>query len=225
MKKRMQPAALLDPSVFELLAVLKEDERFAFLRHYFWKVPTRITWAHHICSTLMLVALAISAALIEFGLARWLALVVAGIGAAVIVGTPLHEVIHALAYKALGARDIRWTLSIRNQIAAVTAHQFVLARRDIMIVAGLPWVLITVLLSLASAGLPSLRPFFLTALFVHHFASRGDWAYLSYFWRTRGREVYAFEDADAGQCWFYVSRPKDELDASAVDVDSCRTEQ
>lgn len=206
-RTRIQPAALLDTSLFEMIAVLKGNERFAFLGHYFWKVPSRVTWAHHTCTALILVALAISAAASEFSLTRWLAQVVAGLAAAVVVLMPLHEVVHALAYKALGARDIRWTLSIRKQIAAVTAHLFVLARRDVFIVAVSPWILITVLLSVASAGFPSLRPLLLTALFVHHFGSRGDWAYLNYFWRTRSREVYVFEDADAGQCWFYVSRP------------------
>jgi hypothetical protein len=111
-------------------------------------------------------------------------------------------------------------VSIRAQIATVTAHQFVLTRRDVVFVAALPWVLITVVLCIATASSPALRPAVMTAMLVNHFASRGDWAYLSYFWRTRGHAIYAFEDADSQKSWFFVC--KDEL---LVDVDSPKTEQ
>jgi hypothetical protein len=218
--KRLAPKALLDTSRFEMIAVLTGDERFAFLRHYFWNVPSAVTRTHHLCSMGMVASVVISAASDQLGIVAWLSGIAVGAGAAIVVGVPLHEAIHGLAYRALGARDIRWTVSIRARIATVSAHRFVVSRPEVMFVAASPWVVITGLLCVASARTPWLRPAVMTAMMMNHFASRGDWAYLSYFWRTRGRAIYAFEDVEAQKSWFFAS--KAEL---LVDVDSSKTEQ
>lgn len=206
MKHRPQSTALFDDDAFEVLAVINGADRLAFLNHYFWKVPTVITRAHHVCSVLMLIVAAVMGSSRGFGLAAWVGTAAAGLTSAAVLLMPVHEAIHAAAYRALGAKDIRWALSLRNPMASVTAHRFVLSGREAMIVSALPWLVVTALLGLAVGFVASLRPFLLITLLGHHVGSRGDWAYLSYFWRCRRRELYVVEDADLEQSWFCVAR-------------------
>jgi hypothetical protein len=195
---RLSPSALLDPTRFDVLAVLKDDERLAFLHQFFWKKPSRITRVHHLCTAFLLATVAVAGHARGFDLGTWLVAASLMLAVAVVVVMPLHEAVHAAAYWALGARDLRWTFSFRREMASVAAHRFVLSRNELLFVAALPSAAIGLALGTAAVATETLRPYLALALLFHHVGSRGDWAYLSYFLSTP-RELYVFEDAESGE--------------------------
>jgi hypothetical protein len=203
-RARPEPGALLEGAAFEPVAVLSGPERIAFLRHYFAKRPTAITRLYRLGTIVLLLALAVSIGTARVPFTRTFGLLAAGFAITLVVVVPLHESVHAGAYRIFGAPEIRWRLSLREQIICVTAHRFVLSRTELMWCAALPSVVISILLGAGIFLLPSMRPALVIALLLHHVGSRGDWAYLNYFRLCGSREVYAFEDADLERIYFYV---------------------
>jgi hypothetical protein len=205
LRRRLEPGALLDTAAFEPVAVLSGRERIAFLRHYFARRPTLITRLHRLGTIVLLGALALSFRTAAPCFTCILGATGAGLAITLIVVVPLHESIHAGAYRLFGAPEIRWRISLRQQIVSVTAHRFVLNRKELMWCAALPSVVLSIVLSAAIFILPSLGPALLTALLLHHLGSRGDWAYVNYCWLCGQRDIYAFEDANLGRSYFYVA--------------------
>ncbi|HCE16933.1 MAG TPA: DUF3267 domain-containing protein [Anaerolinea thermolimosa] len=119
---------------------------------------------------------------------------------------PFHEGIHGLVYWALGARDIRVGVSLREGVVYAIAHGFVVNRREFIGLALAPTVLINGGLAVLAWCAEPLR-FFALALSVLHFSSAGgDWALLSYLWVKRAHPVFTYDDADRKMSYFYAMK-------------------
>ena len=174
-----------------------------FVVEYFLRRRSWLTHAHH-AMTIVTVAAAVFVALRT---ARPLKLCVLdfflALAALFVIILPIHELLHAAAYRLSGARDIRWDYSLRMAAVWVTAHRFVATGRPFVFVALAPFVVINAALIAAAIVFPKLAVFLLFVLLWHLHGSIGDWSLLNFIWLHRERGFWTFDDAEAGKSYFY----------------------
>lgn len=201
---RMPPTVdELDTSEYALLGVMTHATLTDFVIEWFFRRGSWLTRAHHGMSAVTLLA-AIGVAWMQgqsfldglkaFGLAF--------VSLFVIV-LPLHEALHAVAYRMTGARDIRWDYSPRMMAVWVIAHRYVAGTREFVFVALAPFVVINALLVAAAFLFQAYTVFFLFVLLWHLHGCAGDWSLLNFVWSHRERGFWTWDDADEGRSYFY----------------------
>jgi hypothetical protein len=198
----MKPEDLADAG-YELTGELTHATLIEFVVEYFLRRPSWLTWLHHSMSIItFLVAVAIAwqqgkgflRPLGEFGVAFFAMLAIL---------LPLHEALHAIAYRLIGARDIRWGYSLRMMAVWVIAHRFVADTRGFVFVALAPFVVINGLLLLLAIALPENAVFLLFVLLWHLHGCAGDWGLLNFVWLMRERGFRTYDDAVSGKSFFF----------------------
>ena len=124
------------------------------------------------------------------------------------VGIVLHEAIHALAYRYVGARHVSWGANPRKFQFYVLADGEVLDYRRFRIVALAPAVAITVL-ALAGMAVCYNQPLFysfLAVLGLHGLCCAGDFGLLCVFQNYGEQSVLTFDDRVRGLTCFYRRR-------------------
>lgn len=117
---------------------------------------------------------------------------------------PLHEIVHGLAYKIVGAPRIHFGADLRQMIFYVTAHNFAINRKSFRFVAMAPFVFINLSGGLVYFLTYWTEPvFLLSLLFFHNLMCIGDFAMLSYFSAAGNRELYTFDDLDKRVSYIY----------------------
>lgn len=201
--KRTPSIEDLASSDYELLGELTHASLADFVVEYFLRRGSWLTRLHHAMSILTLIAAVFIAwmqgrswsdGLQSFGLSLVTLFVVI---------LPLHELVHALAYRAAGARDIRWDYSPRLLAVWVIAHRFVADRRSFVVVALAPFLVINTAIVVAAILWPERAVFLLFLLLWHLHGSSGDWSLLNFVWLHRRRGFWTWDDADGGRSWFY----------------------
>jgi hypothetical protein len=117
---------------------------------------------------------------------------------------PVHEFIHIVPYYLYGARKIRVGMDLQQFIFYVTAHKHVAGRLQFIIVALLPFILISFITLIFILYLPGLWKWsFSLFLFVHSTMCAGDFAMLNFYWINRKKKIYTWDDADMKIAYFY----------------------
>jgi hypothetical protein len=118
---------------------------------------------------------------------------------------PLHEWIHGLAYRKVGAGKVSYVAQWRKLIFYAMADRSVAGKKAFYIVAFAPCVVINILL-LAGFFLSGIQTefIFLAALLLHISGCIGDFAMVSFFHQHRNKEVYTYDDALAAKTYFYA---------------------
>ncbi|HEX7830141.1 MAG TPA: DUF3267 domain-containing protein [Thermoanaerobaculia bacterium] len=188
---------------YTLLGVLTHASLGKFVVEYFLRRTSWLTRAHHLMSLTTIVAIVLVALRQE---RSWL-YCLESFGAALVVlfviVLPIHELVHAIAYRLVGARDVRWDYSARMLAVWVVAHRFVADARAFAFVALAPFVIINAALIIAALIWPSIAVFLLFVLLWHLHGASGDWALLNFMWLHRADGFWTYDDADAGRSWFY----------------------
>ena len=186
---------------YTALESIRHEQLIPFVQEYFFRRTSWVTRLHHTLSIVSLLAL-IGVGIAGFSVGRFFLQFAIGVVVMLAVVLPLHEALHAVAYRLSGARDIRWAFSWRMLAAYVVADRFVAGPRTFYFVALAPFVVITPA-ALALAVLDSSRAvLWLTVLLWHTAGVSGDWALLNYYWIQRRREVYTFDED--GVSYFYA---------------------
>jgi Putative zincin peptidase len=193
----------LTPPDYALVHELTHASLGEFVLEYFFRRGSWVTRAHHLMSAVTLVAIV----LIALAQGRSFGLCMRDFGLALatlfVVILPLHELLHAAAYRLAGARDIRWDWSAWMMAVWVIAHRFVVETRAFLVVALAPFVVLNALLIAAAIAYPRLAVYFLCVLLWHLHGSMGDWSLLNFVWFHRARGFWTFDDAEAGKSYFY----------------------
>ncbi|HUX96701.1 MAG TPA: DUF3267 domain-containing protein [Bacteroidales bacterium] len=117
---------------------------------------------------------------------------------------PFHEALHIIPYYISGARDIRMGMDLRQYIFYVTAHRYVADSRQFIIVALVPFVLISLVVIALVIILPGLWKWSLSVfLFAHGTMCAGDAALLNFYYVNRDKKIYTWDDADEKMAYFY----------------------
>jgi len=188
---------------YRLLAQFTHGTLIDFVLDYFLRRTSWLTRAHHAMSIATLAAIVVVAIAQARPPLRCVADFFLAVLALLVVVLPLHELIHAVAYRITGARDIRWGYSWRMAAVWVVAHRFVAGRGAFLFVALAPFVAINALLIAGTLAFPSLAVPLLFVLLLHLHGCAGDWSLVNFVWLHRGAELWTYDDADSGTSHFY----------------------
>jgi hypothetical protein len=119
---------------------------------------------------------------------------------------PVHEGIHALAYKLMGAPQIGFGADWRKFIFYAVADQFVIGERKFMVVALSPFVLINVSLLLFMILFPPSTLLFLGALSLHTAGCFGDFALVSFMHHHSERRIVTMDSVAENKTFFFEGK-------------------
>lgn len=124
----------------------------------------------------------------------------------------LHESIHALAYRAVGARHLKSGVIWRKFVFYVAAHRQVLDYPAFRLVALAPLVVVKLLclLGFALLGFSPAGYFMLSVLFLHSLFCGGDVAMLAFYEKHADKTIYTYDDLEQEKTFFYFVRGIDE---------------
>lgn len=197
---------------YELVAVVKHDEVKPFVKR---EMERNEGWARvanmYQLAGWLVIMLGLFKAFMPFYTKReylYLLYLLGGAVALFTVGIVLHEAIHALAYRYVGARHVSWGANPRKFQFYVLADGEVLDYRRFRIVALAPAVAITVL-ALAGMAVCYNQPLFysfLAVLGLHGLCCAGDFGLLCVFQNYGEQSVLTFDDRVRGLTCFYRRR-------------------
>ena len=120
---------------------------------------------------------------------------------------PVHELIHAFAYRILGAKKIKFGASLSQFIFYVTADKFVIGYYELIFIAMLPFFMLSGFLLYLFFIFDAWISFsFLCALFAHGTMCIGDFAMLSFFMENEPSDLLTFDNVDEKKAYFYKRR-------------------
>lgn len=114
---------------------------------------------------------------------------------------PVHELIHGIALKAVGAPSVQYRANWRKLYLMAAADRFVVGEKAFYLVAFAPFAVI----SLAALALLAWHP--LTALgllFLHTAFCAGDFALSEYMHTHQDKEILTYDLVDEQISYFYV---------------------
>lgn len=128
---------------------------------------------------------------------------IAGIFSGSFLVIPVHELIHGMAYRMLGARKIIFGADLQQFIFYVTADRYPVSGKSIVFLAMLPFVLINLATFLVVFMLfPSHTVFAGVLLLSHNIMCIGDFAISNYVVRSP-RALYSFDIPEEKKSYFY----------------------
>ncbi|MCO6480634.1 MAG: DUF3267 domain-containing protein [Phaeodactylibacter sp.] len=124
---------------------------------------------------------------------------------------PLHEGIHGLAYRLVGAPKVQYGSDIRKFIFYAMADHFVVGFPQFIVVALAPFLVINFFAFLAIFYVSlNYQWILLGVLLMHTGACAGDIAMLSFFLRHREKGLLTYDDVGRNTSHFYRERPVEE---------------
>ncbi len=116
---------------------------------------------------------------------------------------PIHEYIHALAYKSQGALQTSYDANLKKFYFMAMADQFVASKKEFQVVALAPFVTISATILLAFIFVsPVWRIALLGTLTTHTAFCSGDFGLLSYFEFHKDKTVITYDDKAKGLSYF-----------------------
>jgi hypothetical protein len=193
----------LESGEYTLLAEMRHASLAGFVIEYFMRRTSWLTWLHHAMSLATVAAIVAAAIQTNRSVLRCLGDFGLALATLFVVVLPLHELLHAAAYRLAGARDIRWDYSLRMAAVWVIAHRFVARAGAFVFVALAPFVVINGMLLAGAIALPQVSVFLLFVLLWHLHGAIGDWSLLNFIWLHRRRGFWTYDDADKGTSYFF----------------------
>lgn len=123
---------------------------------------------------------------------------------------PIHEYIHALAYKMQGAVNTSYDANLKKFYFMAIADKFVASRKEFQIVALAPFVVISSTLIISMFFSNTYWTFTLLGTLLTHTAfSSGDFGLLSYFEFHKDKEIVTYDDKENKISYFYYKENQD----------------
>ena len=118
-----------------------------------------------------------------------------GIIAGSILVIPVHELIHGITYKLLGAPKIHFGADFKQMLFYVAADKFVINRNRFYLVAISPFFVINLftIIFLFNFSVPLIISA-LSFLLLHNLMCIGDFALVSFFQRFQDKELFTYDD-------------------------------
>ncbi|TFG88510.1 MAG: DUF3267 domain-containing protein [Candidatus Atribacteria bacterium] len=139
----------------------------------------------------------------SFSWKRLVVVALTGITAGSFLIIPIHELLHGLAYRFLGARKIIFGADLTQLIFYVTVNRYPVSGNQVHILTLTPFIIINLLTIAASAFLfPGGLLFSTFFLLSHNIMCIGDFAISGFIARTRGR-IYTFDEPERKMSYFY----------------------
>lgn len=197
---------LFDKSQFEQLAMLPYNEMVPFVQEQF-KDRTNITRLYIVVNIIILIVMIILGAW-QVGAERIGAVVLIsatflGFFASLTVLIPIHEAIHAAAYKWAGAPKVSFGSNWKKFYFYAAADRFVADAKSFKIIALAPFIVISTVLIILIFIVPIWWQWLLWGtLLIHTGACAGDFGMLGFYERYKGKDVFTFDDVTEKKAYF-----------------------
>jgi len=123
---------------------------------------------------------------------------------------PPHELLHGLAYRILGARNIKFGVDLQQFIFYVTAHRFPISKKELAFLAMTPFVMINLLIiALTAIWASQFTLYSASLLLCHNIMCIGDFAMISYAFSQKGR-LYSYDDTELKKNYFFEEQEQTE---------------
>jgi hypothetical protein len=206
-EKRPEAEKLVNDPSFRLILELEFDEMIPFVLENIRK--RSIISLFYIISNLALLGMIIIYLISAFSrgdITFSILFKQAGLG--IVCGSipviPLHELLHGLAYRILGARKIRFGSDLKQFIFYVTADRFPVSGPEIYFLAFTPFMVINILLAgVTLLWMPQLILFTLFFLLSHNIMCIGDFAISNYVLKHGDGKVYSYDEIDRRRSYFF----------------------
>lgn len=107
---------------------------------------------------------------------------------------PLHESIHLLTYRALGADNVGFYRQLSKGIFEAYAHRFVITLKEHALVSMMPFVFITSILVIGLVTLHEVQVFVSFTLLFHTLLCWKDFIVLRHYLRRRHQTFFLYDD-------------------------------
>ncbi len=116
---------------------------------------------------------------------------------------PIHELIHAFAYKMLGTPIVKFNIQIRRFKFTVHPSDFIISIKEYTFVALSPFVVLSIILIVLMYLYASYLPIWLGAMVLHLLICGGDFAVVGYIQSQFDINTLVYDDFDSKQVLFY----------------------
>jgi hypothetical protein len=121
-----------------------------------------------------------------------------------IIVIPLHELLHSLAFKILGAKKVSIHAQWSRMLFYAIADKFVMNSREFIFLALTPFVIINMTLVFGILCLHGeLKVMAVIFLFFHLTGCIGDFALLGYLYKNRHQNILNYDDKELEKSYFY----------------------
>jgi hypothetical protein len=191
---------------YELHSSFSHQDLVHFIKPYMEK-PNRFARMYK-GSLILLLLLALGGAGFMVGSGRFsfqiLNYFLMGIGLVVFL-IPIHEIIHGIAYKMVGAPSVQYGVVWKQAVFYAMADRHVIGFSAFRLVALAPFVFINALLLIGIFTLPGYWPYTsFSMLLFHTLFTGGDFALLSFFQEHRHLDMLTYDDQATGMTYFYA---------------------
>lgn len=192
----------LEREGYVLHTMFRHDDIVSFVRTYFFRVNPVILiyWMFNVGVLLFFILLP----LFNASFRSQLDMVLLGF-AVFFVLVPIHELIHGIGYRLVGARKVSYRVVWRKFVVYAMADRFVTRRRSFVALALAPFLLINsaliVLILVTQGGWSAVLT---GALIMHTAGCSGDFALISYFYTFWHRYPVTFDAEAEGETVFML---------------------
>lgn len=130
------------------------------------------------------------------------------LGGAFIAFLPIHEFIHGLAFKRIGAPKVGYGYSLKSLMVYAYSQNFPSTMREVALVAGMPFGVITTALIIGWILLPAYPVFWGFLLLIHTLGCIGDFALINYHRKNRHRTIYTYDDVEGERKTYFFEEVK-----------------
>lgn len=120
---------------------------------------------------------------------------------------PVHEIIHLLSMKFLGARNTFLKPNLKHFMVYAGSHLHVSNSKQYLVIALLPFFIVTFLLCTLLFYLKSdIRPAIWFLLFLHTNGCAGDVAIANFFYFNRDKDIFSYDNQNLKESYFFSKR-------------------
>ena len=190
---------------FRQILVVKYKDLILFIFDNLKKINMLMTFFYFLCAVFLGIAIYSRIVLISvYPFSKIILHSFLGFLIIPIISIPVHEALHVITFYMSGARNIRMGMDLKQGLFYVVAHRYVASPLQFIIVALIPFLLISLGTICLIIMLPSLWKWsFSVFLFFHSTMCAGDFAFMNFYYINRDKKIYTWDDADNKTTYFY----------------------
>ena len=116
----------------------------------------------------------------------------------------IHELIHALAYKLVGGRNIYFGSEIKKFVFYAASDRHVYNGHQFYAIAIAPFLVVNVIGVILCFINLDFFPYILTILFTHTLFCSGDFAFINFISRYKLSEFHTFDNREEEKSYYYI---------------------
>lgn len=204
---------LHNPNFYSLVEAFKIDEMMVFLMKELGQKPATTSKNITFSKIILIALMALAGAFIGYNIGGKikeydvpLAQIGWAFGFLLLVLLPIHEGIHGLVFKLLGAEKVGFGWTPKSFMVYAYSQKFVMTLKENAIVAVMPFLIITLALILGIFVMPAYKTLFISSLVLHTYGCLGDFILIKYYWKNRTKEMFTYDDIEGESMTYFFEK-------------------